>query len=451
MSRARPSLRWRLVRRLVLAQAVLYVAIVALVLGSLWAAGLLRDKTARSSAAAVAESLSRAPDGGLRLVPSPRLLSLKRRQPDLAFVIQAADGHQIAFGVMSPAMARAPGLLADFPAVVRGDFWLDEKSGDPQFHLDTIETPAGPVRLIVDVSRPLTFPELAWTIWVVTLIFTLPLVLVMSLIAFWATSVVVRRAFRRLDEIVAMAEAIDVKERSVRLPGEHAPAEIAPLISAINAALDRLDDGYERQARFLADAAHELRTPIAIVQARVDGVTDPQLADRLRRDVARLAVLAEQLLDLQRLDRGMSMSDDVDLGEIARRVAADLAPIVIASGGEVEVADAGAAPVHGDAAAIERVLTNLVQNAIEHGGHRVVIRVQGATVEVEDDGPGIPPLERERIFEPFHRLRSRATGAGLGLNLVRQVMDRHRGRIEVGDAPEGGTVMKLEFTAARAS
>lgn len=443
------SLRWQLVRRLVLAQAILLVTIVALVMGSLWMAGLLRDKSAYFAAEAIAESLHRDAAGRLRLVPGDRLRELRRRQPDLAALIRDARGQEIAIGAFAPEMMGARRLLIDFPAVERADFWLDAGSDDPQFHLDTIDTPAGPVRLIVDVRRPLSFPEFAWTIGMVGVFFILPLIVAMSLIALGATLVVVRRSFRRLDEIVIAAEAIDPLDRRIRLPETHAPQEIAPLIAAINEALDRLDQGYGRQARFLADAAHELRTPIAIVQARIDGMADGPAADRLRRDVARLGTLAEQLLDLQRLTLGPSTFANIELAPIARRVAADLAPIVIANHCEVSVEDHGSVPVEGDEASVERVLTNLVQNAIEHGGRQVVIRIQGATIEVEDDGPGVPPSERERIFEPFHRLRARVTGAGLGLNLVRQVMDRHKGRIEVGDAPDGGTIMKLEFVRGR--
>ncbi len=99
----------------------------------------------------------------------------------------------------------------------------------------------------------------------------------------------------------------------------------------------------------------------------------------------------------------------------------------------------------GDAAALERVLMNLIQNAIDHGGTNVVVRVLGAAFEVEDDGPGIPPEEREHVFEPFHRLRPRTTGSGLGLNLVREVVDQHGGRVEILDAPGGGAIVRVDL------
>lgn len=101
--------------------------------------------------------------------------------------------------------------------------------------------------------------------------------------------------------------------------------------------------------------------------------------------------------------------------------------------------------VLGDAGAIERVLSNLVQNAAEHGARRIVVRVDGTSLEVEDDGPGIPEEDRARVFEPFQRLRPRSTGAGLGLNLVQQVVERHGGRISLLDGAAGGALVRVEL------
>ena len=107
--------------------------------------------------------------------------------------------------------------------------------------------------------------------------------------------------------------------------------------------------------------------------------------------------------------------------------------------------DVGSDTCIGDAVALERVLANLVLNAIDHGGTHLVVRVLGTAFEVEDDGPGIPPTERERVFEPFHRLRPRATGSGLGLNLVQEVIDQHGGRVTIRDAQGGGTVFRVDL------
>jgi two-component system, OmpR family, sensor histidine kinase TctE len=225
------------------------------------------------------------------------------------------------------------------------------------------------------------------------------------------------------------------------------PREIAPLVRAVNEALGRLDEGYERQRRFIASAAHELRTPIAILRMKIDTAEAPAVRS-LAGEVARLANLSEQLLDLHRLDNG-APTERVDPAALARRVVADLAPILIAAGKTIALQVDAPAPIMGNAGAIERVLVNLVQNAVEHGGSQIVVRVEGASFEIEDDGDGIPEAERDRVFEPFHRVRPRSSGTGLGLNLVRQVMDHHRGRVAILDAPGGGTIIRADFPAAR--
>jgi two-component system, OmpR family, sensor histidine kinase TctE len=220
-----------------------------------------------------------------------------------------------------------------------------------------------------------------------------------------------------VSRIAREAEGIDANNRGRRLSEAYVSTEIAPIVSAVNDALRRLDDGYERQHRFIASASHELRTLIAVLAAKVEAA-DSAAVRALAFDVQRLATMTEQLLDLHRLETNRH-DLAVDLAAVARRVVADMAPLVVASGHSISREVLKSGTCIGDAAALERVLMNLVQNVIDHGGTNIVIRVLGAAFEVEDDGPGIPPSERERVFEPFHRLRPRATGSGLGLNLIR--------------------------------
>jgi two-component system, OmpR family, sensor histidine kinase TctE len=140
----------------------------------------------------------------------------------------------------------------------------------------------------------------------------------------------------------------------------------------------------------------------------------------------------------------------IDPALLVRQVAADLAPLLIAADRDVEVVVEDAKSICGDAGAIERAITNLVQNAIQHGGRQLILRVLHSTIEVEDDGPGIPPDERERVFEPFHRVRPRPSGSGLGLNLVQQVVDRHGGSVSIAEARDGGTIVRMVFPPAEA-
>ncbi|TGN55951.1 HAMP domain-containing histidine kinase [Paracoccus liaowanqingii] len=99
----------------------------------------------------------------------------------------------------------------------------------------------------------------------------------------------------------------------------------------------------------------------------------------------------------------------------------------------------------GDGAALERVVMNLLRNAIDYCGRHVVLRVTGRVLEVQDNGPGIPVDQRERVFEPFYRLRPQAGGSGLGLNLVAEVVARHDGRVTIRSAPGGGTIVRVEL------
>ena len=255
----------------------------------------------------------------------------------------------------------------------------------------------------------------------------------MALATLIATPIVVRRTLAGLGHVAAQAEKIDIDGRSARLPLEAVPSEIVPLVSAVNDALRRLDEGYERHQRFLVDAAHELRTPIAILQTRLESLSLGPGAARVLEDVARLATLADQLLDLQRVNQGGDRFSYVDIVAIGKEVAADLAPLAIAAGYEISFESASEhVGVRGDRGSLERALTNLIQNAIQHGGRKGIITVrvdQPAMISVTDDGPGIPPADRERVFEPFYRLHGRSPGAGLGLNLVQETSGCMTGRL----------------------
>lgn len=311
--------------------------------------------------------------------------------------------------------------------------------------------------LVDDLGHPVIPDKVVRGAYIVLVMVILPNMALMTLATLIATPFVVRRALAGLGEAAAQAGRIDIERRGTRLSQENVPSEVSPLVKAMNDALGRLDEGYERHQRFLIDAAHELRTPIAILQTRLESLPDSPEKTRLREDGARLSTLAEQLLDLQRLAQPSAHFTRIDLVAIARRVTVDLAPLAIAAGYEVSFEQQlEYVPVMGDEASIERALTNLVQNAIEHGGRRgtIVIGVLVAesteaqrlgTVDVSDNGPGIPIEQRERIFEPFHRIRPRTRGAGLGLNLVQEIVRRHRGHIAVLDNSQGGARFRMTF------
>ncbi len=226
-----------------------------------------------------------------------------------------------------------------------------------------------------------------------------------------------------------------------------------PLVQAVNDATRRLDEGYQRQKRIVVDTAHELRTPVAILPTRVETLEDSPTRTKPLADASRVAALAEQLLDIQRLNVIGIDQTPVDLVALRSEVAADMAPFAIQQGRTIAL-DAGLARLHatGDAGALRRALINRVQNALEHSdsSDAVMIRAKSDySVEVADHGCGILPEEREAIFEPFHRPQHRDHGAGLGLNLVREIVQKHGAAISVGDESGGGACFRITFSPPR--
>lgn len=439
------SLRWRLVRRLVALQATLLGLLLVLIVGMLHMSGSLVTLESEDDVFdALRETVARDAAGDLVLRHTAALTELRIRAPDLWFTVRDDQGHVISEGSVPPEYARIGDALNGI-----GQARLGWNLGDPvrpTARIRRIETPAGTVHAMTGPAGGIPMLRILATTLLVLAMLILPAIIVMALATFVATPIVVRRAMSGLNRAAADAERIDVDQRGMRLPTADVPAEAMPLVNAVNAALGRLDEGYARQQRFLMDAAHELRTPIAILQTRLEaGAETP----RLLEDVARLANLAEQLLDLQRLDQHTVAFAPVDLVATVQRVAADLAPLAIAAGYSVSFeTETARIIVEGDRPSLERAFTNLVQNAIQHGGRHGTISLRAhadGTIEVADEGNGVPFDQRECIFEPFHRAQPLDRGAGLGLHLVDQIMRRHNGSISVHDEPLGGACFKMSF------
>ena len=275
------------------------------------------------------------------------------------------------------------------------------------------------------------------------------LLILLTLVSFLIIPQIVRRELRGVDQVALDANKIDFEQRGMRLSMELVPDELHPLVRAVNAALQRLDNGIERRRRFIAGAAHELRTPIAILQTRLELMHGVEQHGKLMLDVARLANLANQLLDLERLEAEVPQFQRTNLVELATQVAADMAPVVIAAGCTIVFdAETENVPVLCDPPSLSRALLNLIQNAVNHGGESSAISVtvsSDATLRVADTGPGIPEQYRDVIFEPFERVAPLDQGAGLGLALVRDIVARHNGHVTVGDAPGGGALFEISL------
>ncbi len=226
------------------------------------------------------------------------------------------------------------------------------------------------------------------------------------------------------------------------------PSEILPLVRGFNNALDRLAEDLARRRRFIADAAHELKTPLAILVLQVEALETSEAKRDMRRTINRMSALVSQMLDVQRLSLGGRQWAEVDLAALASEITADLAPLALARGYELSL-DAPKEPVivQGDAPALGRALANLIGNAIAHAGGQGDIRVvvgSERTVDVIDQGPGVSEKIRHDLFEPFVRGRWDRDGCGLGLHLTREIMRAHGGDASLIETSSGAT-FRLSF------
>lgn len=261
----------------------------------------------------------------------------------------------------------------------------------------------------------------------------------------------VRGTLAPLRELSLRIGEIGPKAPERRLPLTNIPREIRPFVNAVNGAFDRLDDGYRLQREFTADAAHELRTPLAVLRAHADTMDDRQTANALRADIGTMSHLVEQLLRVSGAEAiVLDPGDRADLCAVARDVAAYLGPVAIRSGRTLEVdAPDHEILVRGQEDPLFHAVRNLADNALRHtpAGTTVTLAVSGTPpqISVRDWGPGVPPEKREAVFRRFWRADRRASGTGLGLSIVQRTAEAHGGTVAYEDAPGGGAAFRLEF------
>ena len=256
-------------------------------------------------------------------------------------------------------------------------------------------------------------------------------------------------SLRPLARASRQAAAVGPANPSGRLSTGTLPREVRPLVDAVNGALERLDRAYAAQRRLTADAAHELRTPLAVLSLRLQRVK-LAAADRpaVERDLAQMSRLVGQLLDLARLEDPARLGDPtgmrpVNLARVAREAAATVLPLAEGKGRTLEVEAVDAVSLPGWPEELRGAIRNLLENALVHGEGAVRVSVREepgggagrrAVVEVSDEGPGIADERREEVFERFRKAPA-SPGAGLGLAIVRQVARTHGGEARVRPGP----------------
>ncbi|CDX19481.1 sensory histidine kinase in two-component regulatory system with QseB [Mesorhizobium sp. ORS 3324] len=268
---------------------------------------------------------------------------------------------------------------------------------------------------------------------------------------------------RGLAPLIRLRDAVRSPSRSeldpVEVPG--AQSEIRPLIDALNAYMARVRAQMAAQRRFIANAAHQLRTPLALLSTQASYALRETAADRrhealvaLQASSGRLARLAEQLLTLSRAEPGSRRprADRIDLTEAARQVLEAHAPRAIERNIDLGLEETGPVPVIGDGTMLREMIVNLVDNALRYSkaGGSVTVKLVAshgeAQLTVIDDGPGIPPEEREHVFERFYRIAGASDeGSGLGLSIVREVVENAGGSVTLGDAAAGGLKVEVRL------
>ncbi|CAN7207656.1 sensor histidine kinase N-terminal domain-containing protein [Pseudomonas sp. LjRoot71] len=453
------SLRGRLIRRLaVLLALILLLSSLSAYWSARHAADTAYDRTLLASARAVAEGLYAR---GGRLNANVPYVALDSFAYDSAgriyYQVLDVQGELVSGYEDLPAPPDDAQRTEDYPALAR--FY------DGEFRNQGVR--------VVSLLRPVSEPghtgvaeirvaetqgareRMARELLLGTLM-RMGLLALSALLLVWLAVSAALRPLEALRRSVAQRTSDDLQP----LPDAGMPRELLPLIAALNQFNDRLRNLFERQSQFIADASHELRTPLAALKARVElglRAQEPAVWRSTLEEAAlntdKLTHLANQLLSLARIESGARAiaeggAQRLDLSQLARELGMALAPLAHARGIALALEAEQAVWVSGEPTLLNELLCNLLDNALAHtaAGGNVILRVLPAGVlEVEDDGPGIPPEEHERVFARFYRRNNKGTGAGLGLAIVGEICRAHQAQISLHQAQPQGLLVRVAF------
>jgi signal transduction histidine kinase len=280
--------------------------------------------------------------------------------------------------------------------------------------------------------------------------------------------VVAGRVLRPVGKITAAARRIQASNLSERIALQGPQDELKTLADTFDAMLERLDTSFTAQRQFVADASHELRNPLAVIQTNADvalqeeGVPEVVRSrlDAVLRATDRMRRLVDDLLALARLELATGQRSEVDLSALVGEVGDELDPLARSHGLALVLSHEPGLHVVADRDAVKRALANLLDNAFRHSPRSGAVRVGAerrngwAVLSVADDGPGLSPVEQELVFERFWRSdssRSRESGgSGLGLAIVRRIAESHGGEVSVTSSPGSGSTfeIRLPFNSA---
>ncbi len=338
--------------------------------------------------------------------------------------------------------------------------WFDPRGGDPVMLIlpdasgaqrIVVTAPAGD-GLMVQVSMPLLDSNIAITDIMYTFTEgTIVAVLLPLMLAMIAVPIIVRLTLKPIRRLSREAAAIGAATLDRRLSLDRVPSETSGLVVAFNDLLARLDAAWRLQREFTANAAHELRTPIAALRAEVEAIVPAQARAMLAIQFDKVARLLAQLLALAEADsRPVQAAARFDLVALAKAVVGDMAPTIIAAGKEIAIERDSdrSAEVHGDMGLAEIALRNLIDNAVRHStqGSAIRVIVEDKRIAVANTGSSISPEAQAAMFQRFWKQDRRTSGSGLGLSIVDAIMKRLGGSVALTSS-EGMAVFALDFRA----
>ncbi len=389
-----------------------------------------------------------------RLPPDPQRTGQITLPEDLVAPFRASDGDNVfmiyagdrLLGASDPAAAAR--LAPLLPHAFDGGFFRLPALPEHEHGMIGLMAKTGPWHVVVLQGREQTtvlLDSLMENFLVGSAWLLLPIVVATIVVGV----LTLRRGLRPLRRVSAAAASVGPAQPGARLPVTALPEEIVPLVRAMNDALTRLEQALVAQRRFVAEAAHALRTPLAVLTARMDLLDDQPGVEELRQDADRMARLVGQLLRMARLEGlPLDVTQRVDLHAVAVEAITGLVPLALRDNVDLALREnPPVPPVRGNHAALVLAVTNLLENALSHAPPGTAVEVDvtpPATITVLDRGPGVPPALRERIFERFERGPAPPDGgAGLGLAIVAGIATAHGGTVHVMEPTGGGAAFVI--------
>ena len=443
---------WSLRRRLIIGLSVVLalgtvIPVLSVIITSARSIDTMLDRTLNDQASDVVRAL----DPRTGILSLPDTLAQAYRQSNDAFLYAVFDKQGRVTAASSPRAEDVLKRAADAEQIGEKFSTLNPvDGGGPWYsythHVGDLAVSVAQSGLHEDVLADSVARELARE--------STPVLLIVMLIGIGVVWFTLRQAFREVDRAALVAERMQPGEGVPPLGSKAMPVEIRPFVDAVGSAMLRLEDALDAERRFIANAAHEIRTPLSILTARIDRLpTGPDRAV-LAADADRINRLVAQLLEAARLEANtMKLGTEFDLRDVVVEAVAELAPLAVKDGREIAITgEAGALRVRADPHAIALAVRNLIENALKHTPRGTAIEVvlsRPAMISINDRGPGIPAADHDRLFRRFQRGTTTAPGTGLGLSIVREILRQHGGSVAIGSRPDGGSAFVLSLPAER--